>query len=99
MLRRPGSRISVGLVFSCACARCTVLIPFTTRPAQPMYCRYTPAFATPPSLLLGVGAQVGVNQGGRGDAHARFRRLADDPSCAHRGENQAGGADDPLGSC
>ena len=26
---------------------CTVLIPFATRPAQPMYCRFTPAVARP----------------------------------------------------
>jgi hypothetical protein len=27
--------------------RCTVLIPFATQPAQPMYCRFAPAVAVP----------------------------------------------------
>src|ERR1017187_10358851 len=30
-------------VFSRTYDRCTVLMPFATRPAQPMYCRFTPA--------------------------------------------------------
>ncbi len=34
-------------VFSRTYDRCTVLIPFATRPAQPMYCRFTPEAADP----------------------------------------------------
>jgi hypothetical protein len=38
-------------VFSRTQARCTVLSPFATRPAQPMYCRFTP----PPGITNRVG--------------------------------------------
>ena len=34
-------------VFSRTYDRCTVLMPFATRPAHPMYCRFTPAVASP----------------------------------------------------
>ena len=34
-------------VFSRTYDRCTVLMPFATRPAHPRYCRFTPAVASP----------------------------------------------------
>ena len=39
--------ISACPVLSRTYDRCTVLIPFATRPAHPMYCRFTPAVASP----------------------------------------------------
>ena len=39
--------ISACPVFSRTSDTCTVLIPFATRPAQPMYWRFTPAVAAP----------------------------------------------------